>query len=530
MRKGPAALAALITFGLVLAAGTAAHAAPTTISVGGSPIAAVVSPDGATVYVGDDEFRVLMAVSTATKKVTHERGLFYSAPTSIAVSPDSSTVYTLQPMIGTLVAYSNTMDPKWGVSVAGEKLALNPAGTQAYVTSRGLDRVSVISTSLQQVTQTITVSGGPADIAVSPDGSKIYTANSTGDSVSVISADTNTVLQTIAVGDDPEALAVAANGDVYVANTGDNTVSVIVAGNSAQVRETVSVGFHPTAIAYSAKNGDMYVVNAAGNTVSQLSTTTDSVVRTAQVGTAPSAVAISPVTGVAYVTNSGDGTITVLPLPKAPVFLSDTPPLAATVGTAYSYTFTASGEPAPTFSVDSTGELPDGLTLSSSGVLSGTPTSAETATFTVRASNGVGEDAVTESISIRVSPKPQEPAFTADSPPTSSTVGVAYSYTFAANGYPAPTFSIGEGQLPEGLTLTSAGVLSGTPSGTDEQTFTVVASNGVGQAVTTEPITIVIAAASPSSGSGSDQGATSMNVRTAAPVATPVRARADFAG
>ncbi len=620
MRKGPAALAALIATGLVLTAGTAAHAEPTTINVGGAPIAAVVSPDGATVYISDGSFRRILAVSTATNEVTHVRDLYYDVARSMAVSPDSSTVYAVQPSIGTLVALSSTMNYKWGISVAGEKIALNPAGSQAYVASKGLDQVSVISTSLEQVTQTITVSGGPADIAVSPDGSKIYTANSTGDSVSVISADTNTVLQTITVGDDPEALAVAANGDVYVANTGDNTVSVIAAGDSARVRETVSVGFPPTAIAYNAKNGDMYVVNATGDTVSLLSTTTDTIVRTAQVGTEPSAVAISPVTGVAYVTNSGDGTITVLPLPKAPVFMSDTPPLSATVGSTYSYTFTASGEPAPTFSVDRTGGLPDGLTLSSAGVLSGTPTSAETATFTVRASNGVGEDAVTGSISIRVSPRPEEPAFTADSPPTSSTVGVAYSYTFTADGYPAPTFSVGAGRLPAGLTLTSAGVLSGTPSGTDEQTFTVVASNGVGtdattdpitittseplvqpsfvtpappstvpigqpysytfaaagnpaptftvdsgqlpaglslsadgaltgtptstgtwtftvaasngvgQAVTTEPITIVIAAASPSSGSGSDQGATSMNVRTAAPVATPVRARADFAG
>ncbi len=44
--------------------------------------------------------------------------------------------------------------------------------------------------------------------------------------------------------------------------------------------------------------------------------------------------------------------------------------------------------PAPTFSF--TGNLPPGLSLSSSGVLSGTPTQDGTYTFTITAGNGSG--------------------------------------------------------------------------------------------------------------------------------------------
>ena len=86
----------------------------------------------------------------------------------------------------------------------------------------------------------------------------------------------------------------------------------------------------------------------------------------------------------------------------APQFTADSPPDTATVGTLYSYTFTASGSPAPTFSVAS-GALPPGLSLDeSTGELSGEPTEEGTFTFTIRASNGVSPEALTPTITIDV--------------------------------------------------------------------------------------------------------------------------------
>jgi Putative Ig domain len=62
-----------------------------------------------------------------------------------------------------------------------------------------------------------------------------------------------------------------------------------------------------------------------------------------------------------------------------------------TVGTAYNQTITASGGTAPyTFAVTS-GALPDGLTLdSNTGVISGSPTVANTFNFTITATDSVG--------------------------------------------------------------------------------------------------------------------------------------------
>jgi hypothetical protein len=75
----------------------------------------------------------------------------------------------------------------------------------------------------------------------------------------------------------------------------------------------------------------------------------------------------------------------------SPQFTADSATASAAVGSLYSYTYVATGTPAPTFSVSS-GSLPPGVTLnSSSGVLSGTPTTTTGSPFlfVVSASNSV---------------------------------------------------------------------------------------------------------------------------------------------
>ncbi|MBS0661021.1 MAG: hypothetical protein JSR82_22605 [Verrucomicrobia bacterium] len=77
---------------------------------------------------------------------------------------------------------------------------------------------------------------------------------------------------------------------------------------------------------------------------------------------------------------------------SGPVITSGLPPAQLTVGTPYSHQFTATGSPAPTFTLRA-GTLPPGITLDPNGLLSGTPTSAGSGIFPgllVRASNASG--------------------------------------------------------------------------------------------------------------------------------------------
>jgi hypothetical protein len=69
------------------------------------------------------------------------------------------------------------------------------------------------------------------------------------------------------------------------------------------------------------------------------------------------------------------------------------------------------------------------------------------------------------------------PTFTTANPTKTATVGVAYSYTFAATGT-SPTYVINSGSLPNGLTLNkTTGVLSGTPTVAGTFVYSVICTS-----------------------------------------------------
>jgi hypothetical protein len=140
-----------------------------------------------------------------------------------------------------------------------------------------------------------------------------------------------------------------------------------------------------------------------------------------------------------------------------------------TIGAPYSQTLTASGGTTPyTWSI-TTGGLPAGLTLvPGTGVISGTPTASGTTTFTATVTDNVLATA-TRILTIAVSPL----LVTTTSLP-SGQVGVAYSQTLAASGGTSPySWAVSGGALPAGLTLSTAGVLSGTPTTAGLSSFSV---------------------------------------------------------
>jgi hypothetical protein len=160
------------------------------------------------------------------------------------------------------------------------------------------------------------------------------------------------------------------------------------------------------------------------------------------------------------------------------------------------------------------GGLPAGLSMSSSGLVSGTPTAGATAqpwvwvhdltaaeggpswcggdnhserqfVFTVVGGGGPAPSPVPP-------PAPAKPALqiTTGSLPK-ATAGTSYSTTLAASGASSATWTVSGGSLPAGVSLGSNGVLSGTPSGAGSYTFTVrVASGG---ASTSKQLQLVVA-------------------------------------
>ena len=90
--------------------------------------------------------------------------------------------------------------------------------------------------------------------------------------------------------------------------------------------------------------------------------------------------------------------ISVVELVEAPAITTATLP-GGFVGTVYNQTLAATGSTPITWTLYS-GSLPDGLTLSEAGVISGTPTLAGTFNFTVEATNPEGDD--TQALTIEI--------------------------------------------------------------------------------------------------------------------------------
>jgi hypothetical protein len=150
----------------------------------------------------------------------------------------------------------------------------------------------------------------------------------------------------------------------------------------------------------------------------------------------------------------------------------------AVQGTPYSYSLLSSGGIAPIFWSISAGQLPPGVALSAAGALSGSPTSPGTYSFTAQlqdASNPLQVRSVILSIRVAAPLMITTPAGALPG----AMVKMAYSVTLAASGGNASiTWSVSAGSLPPGLTLSSGGKISGTPTKTGTFTFTVLAGDG----------------------------------------------------
>jgi hypothetical protein len=170
-----------------------------------------------------------------------------------------------------------------------------------------------------------------------------------------------------------------------------------------------------------------------------------------------------------------------------PTFTNAPPPATGTVGTLYNFSYATSGTPTIAYN-QSAGTLPPGLTLTGAGALSGTPTSAGNFTGTVRASNPYGEATQNYNITIACPTLTLSPA-----PLPNPSIASAYSQTFSASGLAGSySYDASSGALPAGLTLTTGGSLSGTPTASGTFNFDVTATHTSSCAVTNS-YTIVIA-------------------------------------
>lgn len=187
-----------------------------------------------------------------------------------------------------------------------------------------------------------------------------------------------------------------------------------------------------------------------------------------------------------------------LAVAEAPLTITSTSLSNAQQNSGYSTTLRATGGDGTfTWSLSS-GSLPAGIALGSNGMLGGTPVKAGTYNFSVAVRDAAQRTTANLSLVVNAAAPPLSVTTTSL---TSATNGNSYSSALAATGgTPAYSWSLASGSLPAGLTLSNAGVISGTPTASGTSAFTVAvtdagsptlrASKSLSLAVTATPLTI----------------------------------------
>ena len=223
-------------------------------------------------------------------------------------------------------------------------------------------------------------------------------------------------------------------------------------------------------------------LSLAINTLQASTRYTFTVSATTADGTSPVSIASIPVTTQAYVppaaTSSSSGSSL-----AAPAFTLSSTAETKTVNNAISgYTISSTGGTIASYAISPA--APAGITFNTStGLLSGTPTSTQSATtYTITATNVTGSATATFTLTVSSS----TPSFTFSSNTETKVVTTALvGYTISSTGAAITSYSL-VGTLPSGLNFsTSNGRITGTPTETrTATTYTIIGTSASGETAT----------------------------------------------
>jgi sugar lactone lactonase YvrE len=366
----------------------------------------------------------------------------------------------------------------------------------------------------------------PSGVAVDA-GGNVYFSDTGNNVVRMINVGTGT-LSTVPMGSGvqlnaPTGLTIDSTGILYIADTGSNRVRRMipgaavtnfagtgVAGSSGDTGPATNAAINAPRGVVVDLTGNVYITDSASRIrkVSTLGIITtiagtgvpgysgDGGAATSAQFQTPWGIALDS-SGNVYVSDSQASAVRMLTFIKtAPVTITSSPTLVqGMVGVSYAQVLAASGGTTPYNWSITAGSLPAGLSLSTTGTISGTPTAAGTSLFALVATDAAS--LVSAPVTFTMTVLPNNPASLTITTPSlvSGSFGIPY-YQFltAAGGQLPYNWSLASGTLPAGLSLSSAGIISGTPTGSGSSQF-VARVTDANFATTTQSFTLTVVSA-----------------------------------
>ena len=403
------------------------------------------------------------AATSCTISPALPTGLSISATGVISGTPtvlSPSTAYTVSATNGAGTTTSNTFN----ITVVSPPV-FSYTGPNVYTKGTAIAPLSPTITGGGPITSAISSPALPAGLSIGTDGTI------SGTPTAAVAAATYTITATNSAG---------GVGTATVSITVVNPPVFSYSGPNTYTTNKTITALSPTI----ASGGPISSVTVSPLLPAGLTISTAGVIS----GTPTIATATATYTITATNSAGGVGTATVTITVADPPVFSYTGPNTYTTGTAITALSPTTTSGGPITSASSSPALPAGLSVNSAGVISGTPTAVTaTTTYTITAANSAGGTG-TATVTITVTAPAPALTYTASN---TFTVGTAVTLT-PSNSGGAPTSATINPALPAGLSLSAAGVISGTPTAVSASTSYTVAATNTGGTVNSNAFTITV--------------------------------------
>ena len=217
------------------------------IPAGSDPEQFCLSPDGAKIYIANEDVGAATILDAPTGKVATFVPVSRE-PEGVGVSPDGNFFYVTCETAGDVFAidaHTYKIIGHLTVHPRPRSVAFLPDGSKAIIPSESVGELNMVDTANQKLLKVITLPKGsrPQCVLVSPDGKKIYASTGRGGAVIVVNANTFEVLNTIPVGKRPWGIALSPDGKYLLAANGpSDDVSVVDLALNKEIARVKSPG------------------------------------------------------------------------------------------------------------------------------------------------------------------------------------------------------------------------------------------------------------------------------------------------